>query len=238
MRIEELTLLAPDLEAQAVFYGDHLGLPVERRDEELGVRVGASRLVFRRSATQLPGPYHVAFNVPGDALPSAKAWLRARGVAPVTAGDGADEFVFAKWDARATYFEDAAGNLLEFIARDEVGGSARPAFGPDAILSVSEVGVVTDDVPRLCSFLTRRVPLLAPYRQEVDDSFVALGDGCGLFVVVRTGRVWYPTADRAAVALPMVARVRPVTPPGAPTITLSFDGDGARAVDSGKGELF
>jgi catechol 2,3-dioxygenase-like lactoylglutathione lyase family enzyme len=238
MRIEELTLLAPDLEAQAAFYGARLGLPVERCGEELFVSVSGSRLVFRQSADQLPGPYHVAFNVPADVLPVAKAWLRQRGVPPVTGPDGADSFVFEKWDARATYFEDAAGNLLEFIARDEIGGSDGAAFGPHSILCVSEAGVVTDDVPRLCSFLTGRVPLLAPYRQEVDGNFVALGDACGLFVVVRTGRVWYPTADRAAVALPMVARVRPSAPPGTPTITLFFDGAGARAADSDKGELF
>ena len=81
MRINDLHILARDLEAQRRFYVDTLGFALESSTPiEFTVRAGASRLrlIDQTSARSAFGPYHFAFNIPFDQVEAAKAWTAAR----------------------------------------------------------------------------------------------------------------------------------------------------------------
>jgi catechol 2,3-dioxygenase-like lactoylglutathione lyase family enzyme len=217
------------------FYTDTLGLPLlDERAGQFSVRAGASRLTF----VAAPGPpsvHHLAFNIPRDALPAAKAWLAAR--VPLLTQDGADEFDFHAWRARALYFRDLAGNILELIARQALPAAGAAPFGPAQILSVGEVGLPVAAVPATVAALGRDLAL-PPYL-DGEDTFAPVGDEAGLLIVVRAGRHWFPTAD-AATAAPIAVTLagdhaRDYALPGTPH-TLTLMGDDGRKDATGDTE--
>jgi hypothetical protein len=66
---------------------------------------------------------------------------------------------------------------------------------------VCEVGVPVDDVGEYLESLERRT---GARRWSGDGvSFAAAGDKRGSLIVVRRGRVWYPTEDAEATAGPL-----------------------------------
>lgn len=204
MRILDLALLTPDVAAQARFYAAGLGLPVEATGDRLTVKVGYSRLTFVPAAPDWSGLYHFAFNVPPDQFAAAKAWA-ARRVTLLRDAHGAGEFVFRSWDARALYFHDPAGNVVELIARQAL-PAASGAFGPTSLLGVSEIGLATEAVGLTVDSL-RSALGLDVFRGSQSPDFVALGDGEGLLIVVQAGREWYPDTGQAAALAATAARL-------------------------------
>jgi catechol-2,3-dioxygenase len=196
------------------FYTDTLGLPLlDERAGECSIRVGATSLTFV-AAPGLRAIHHFAFNIPRDALPAAKAWLAAR--VPLLTQEGEDEFDFRSWRARAIYFRDPAGNILELIARQALPAAGKIPFGPAQLLSVGEVGLPVGNVPATVAALGRDLAL-PPY-QAGGDTFAPIGDEEGLLIVVRAGRSWFPTAD-AADAVPIA-----VTLAGSPARDYALSG--------------
>jgi catechol-2,3-dioxygenase len=196
MHILDVQLPTADPAALRPFYTDTLGLPLLREEPgTLAVQAGATRLTFTAAEGGAP-THHFAFNIPRDALASAKGWLSGR--ADLLTQDGADEFASEAWDARQVYFFDPAGNILELIARQGMPDEADGPFGPRHILNVSEVGLPTGDVPAVVAALGRDLGL-PPY-QDQSDTFSAVGDERGLLIVVKAGRHWFPTTTAAAVA--------------------------------------
>src|SRR5512143_1114942 len=114
MKIDGLTLDAGDLARLYEFYGGDLGLPVVRRGAELlALQVGATQLRFKRG--QGRPFYHFAFNVHPSRFERARAALAA--ITPLLHdSDGEEVFAFRSWNARASYFYDPAGNIVELIA--------------------------------------------------------------------------------------------------------------------------
>jgi catechol-2,3-dioxygenase len=194
MRIDELTLDASDLAPLYEFYAGDLGLPVVRRSPDLlALRVGATQLQFRRAAGK---PfYHFAFNVHPSRFERARATLAA--LTPLLHdSDGEEIFDFRSWNARASYFYDPLGNIVELIARRDL--SHMPVPPDPGWMSASEIGLVTDDVPALTARIGREIGLPV-YRESAGESFAALGDAEGLLILVQRGRVWYPETGKAAV---------------------------------------
>jgi catechol-2,3-dioxygenase len=202
MQIVALRLPTADLAALRGFYTARLGLPLEEEHAaEFTVRVGASRLHFFASGAIVP-PQHFALTIPRNQLAAAKAWLHGR--AALLTQDGQDEFSSADWQTQQVYFRDPAGNILEFIARQTLPGEAEGPFDPAQMISVSEIGLPTSDVPATVAALSH-VFGLAPYG-EVSDTFTAVGDAEGLLIVVRDGRNWFPTTTTAA-AVQLIATI-------------------------------
>jgi hypothetical protein len=143
---------------------------------------GASRVRFA------PGPVvcsHFAVNV--GRFDAAVDWAR-------TQADLIEEDVpFEAWRARAAYYFDPVGNLVELIARER-------APGDELLLEVSEVGVPVADVGAAVEFLENELGL--PHFSGDRESFSAVGDDRGLFIVVPVGREWLFT-DRAASDAPV-----------------------------------
>lgn len=157
MRIREVVLPAADPAAAAAFHPE---------------RYGASRVRFE------PGPdvcSHFAVNVPPDRFEEAVAWGRSQ------AELIQEDVPFEAWRARAAYYFDPAGNLIELIARER-------APGDELLIEVSEVGLPVADVGAAVDFLEAELGL--PHFSGDRKNFSAVGDDRGLFIVVPVGREW------------------------------------------------
>jgi hypothetical protein len=177
------------------------------------VAVGESALEFRPAPSGTEPTYHLAFSVPGGSIdvtgtqsdpvgrrePTAPVgaadWLAAR--TPLLEEDGQQQFRYEFLNATAVYATDPAGNVLELLARDGRAGQAEP-FGPDSLLDVGEIGVVTDDVRGAATKLGTVFDL--PGSPNEDGTFAYLGGDAGAFVLVAPGRPWFPTDQPAAPA--------------------------------------
>jgi catechol-2,3-dioxygenase len=199
MHITELRLKTADLNGQRGFYADTLHLPlVEETANSLTVGVGHSRLIFEQGETA--ARYHFAFNIPENQLEAARLWLKER--VPLISLDGKDVFDFASWKAHSVYFYDAAGNILECIARHRLPNASDRPFDAGNLLNISEIGIAAADVRTTVAKLTDGLGLPV-FDGAGSDSFTALGDDSGLFIVVKQGRVWYPESGVPAVPLPL-----------------------------------
>ncbi len=187
MFITRVELHTPDLKQQALFYGETLGLDTRIiAGRQVLVRAGMTELFFTQADENWQGAYHFAFNIPENLFEEAKQWLLMR-VNLLTDEHGIDTtFDFKNWNAHSMYFKDAAGNILEFIARHDL-KNAKDHF---EILSVSEVGLASDDVLEFVKSLQQETGLL-PYK-EASETFTPVGDENGLLIVVKRERIWYP----------------------------------------------
>jgi catechol 2,3-dioxygenase-like lactoylglutathione lyase family enzyme len=183
MRFAEVTLAAPlDLRG---FYGGDLGLPVEGEE----IVVGETRLRF---ALEAGGAfYHFALLVPGDRFDAALDWAQER---VELLGD---VFEFENWDAKAVYFHDPAGNIVELIAHRglEENGRSGP-FVAEELVGFSELGIVGDP-PSLLSQLEAQGLELWSGTVDEPDRLAFVGEKGRTLILAPPGRGWLPT-DRPA----------------------------------------
>jgi catechol-2,3-dioxygenase len=167
VRIREVVLPAADPDAAAAFHPD---------------AYGASRVRFVEGAAVCS---HFAINV-GD-FDAAREWARTQ------AELIQEDVPFEMWRARAAYYFDPVGNLVELIARER-------APGDELLMEVSEVGLPVADVGAAVEFLEAELGL--PHFSGDRESFSAVGDDHGLFILVPVGRAWLFT-DRPATDAPV-----------------------------------
>jgi catechol-2,3-dioxygenase len=167
VRIREVVLPAADPDAAAAFHPN---------------AYGATRVRFVKGAAVCS---HFAINV-GD-FDAAREWARTQ------AELIQEDVPFEMWRARAAYYFDPVGNLVELIARER-------APGDELLLEVSEVGLPVADVGAAVDFLEAELGL--PHFSGDRESFSAVGDDRGLFILVPVGRAWLFT-DRPASDAPV-----------------------------------
>lgn len=219
MRIERVEIESSSPGVTAGFYR-HLGLEIGRPRSGAGavVRIGSTELVLVPGAAGVDAFYHLAINVPPGSIGKASAWLADRGVDRIAPPDGAaSEIVrFEAWRADAVYFQDPMGNIVELIARERTEAPDPDGFGPEHLLRISEIGIVTGDgrtpagaptVAETATLLSSRLGL-RPFPDPeapvaTDATFAALGDDAGLLILAQRGRAWFPTADRHADVFPL-----------------------------------
>lgn len=199
MFIKKLILNAHDLDGQLDFYQNVLELPVERIENQIRVQMGTTELIFKEDSTEHWGAYHFAMNISENKIEEAKEWLEQR-VSLLSDEAGSPIFDFESWNAHALYTYDAAGNIIEFIARHDLKNSSEADFSPKNILNVSEIGIVTDDVMALAQKFKEEFALEV-YKGDVDKSFTPMGNADGLFILVEEEREWFPNTDIPAEAL-------------------------------------
>jgi catechol-2,3-dioxygenase len=190
MKLFELQLKIGDLVEARHFYHDILNLPVLLETPDvLALQVGSTRLIFER-VVGWQGKYHFAFDVPENQINEATAWIT--GKAKLATLNGQTIFNSShKWNANMVYFYDPAGNILEFIGRHNQPNASTEPFSERSIIAISEIGLVTRDVQQTVKWLGDTLGM-SVYDGAGSDSFSAVGDESGLFIVVRSGRVWYP----------------------------------------------
>lgn len=190
MQIEEVTLYANDLCALHYFYEEKLGMVVTATKNEVDIKAGSTRLIFKEAKDYKPY-YHFAFNVIPNTFNSIPEWLKSR--AEIIEWEGKTIVDFPNWNAQSIYFFDPAGNIVEFIARFDLPGGPHKEFHESAILSVSEVGLVADPVADTRALLEDKYGVRVFHRQPPSDAFCPMGDDHGLFILVTSHRNWFPT---------------------------------------------
>jgi catechol-2,3-dioxygenase len=192
MKILEVELLSDNLDTTAEFYANALGLEIiEKTADLLSIKIGFSTLVFKRSINLQP-VYHIAFNIPENTLDEALIWVSSKtAIVPASADSQIAEF--SAWNARAFYFYDNNGNVLEFIARFDLQQTTAAPFTSEAISCISEIAIVTENVRKYSSQLSKLTGIQPYEKQPLHDNFAALGDAHGLFIISEEGRNWYPT---------------------------------------------
>ncbi|MGH2938664.1 MAG: VOC family protein [Solirubrobacterales bacterium] len=193
MRIRQLTIATGDLEGQAAFYGERLGLPVRREDDAVEVRLRDSTIRFERADPALDARYHFAINIPGDSIRAAVAWLRERHEVLSFGGDPVRTDV----GAGCVYFLDAAGNVVELIASSHV-ESVGGEFGPESLVEIAEIGIASADVGATSAAVQEAFG--EPVRWS-DSELTAVGDQHAVVIVAPIGRGWVPV-DLTATPLP------------------------------------
>ena len=201
MLVKKLVLQTAYLKTLEEFYSSILELPVNRINEkEIEINIGSTSLVF--SETKETDPfYHFAINIPRNKIEEARIWLSGK-VKLLWMDDYKSDIAnFVDWHAKSVYFYDPAGNILELIARFDLGNETNDAFSSKQFLSISEVGLVLNHE----TFESETTKLLHDYslsyfmKQPPLPQFRAIGDNDGLFIVVPERRNWYPTNKPAGI---------------------------------------
>lgn len=196
MKIKELHLLTNNLDKTEEFYKEILDVTInEKTEKQLSFLIGTTQLIFILS--QVPEPvYHIAFDIPNNKLEVAFDWLSEKvSVLPVTPESKIADIKL--WNAKSIYFYDNNGNLLELICRFDLDNQSEKTFDVTSILSVSEIGLVTDDVPALTNTIIEKYKLHVFQKQPAQENFTAIGDDEGLLIIVNENRNWFPTNQKA-----------------------------------------
>ncbi|WP_308639360.1 VOC family protein [Paenibacillus silvisoli] len=202
MRIHHVKLETKKLEKLREFYVQTLELPLaEDSENAFTVSIGKSRLTFEQPPIEEgehESPfYHAAFDVPANKIDEAIQWLRAKGVALTLLPNQTYSTYFGSWDATSIYFDDPAGNIIEFIARHALNNSIEQPFTSASFVNISEIGLVVDDVPAMMDDLKRHYKLDS--YKGYDSTFAAVGDEEGLFILSARKRIWLGSNRGAAV---------------------------------------
>ncbi|WP_336785313.1 VOC family protein [Paenibacillus sp. MMO-177] len=167
---------------------------IEEAEDSFTVRAGHTQLTFKQANESKV--YHFAFNIEENKLESAVRFVRER---TGTLSDGQDEiFHFEDWNAHACYFHDAAGNIVEFIARHNLASQAEGPFSIHDVIGISELGMPAAAVPEVVRYCRDELGL-DPWRGN-GISFQPVGDEHGLFIVASQDRSWFPTQTQAEAA--------------------------------------
>lgn len=100
---------------------------------------------------------------------------------------------FSSWNAHSVFFWDPAGNLLEYIARHDLGNGATGPFTTADIIYASEIGLVVDD--QQSSAETLNADLGLPVYPRGTPRWWAMGDELGLLLCIPK-RIWGENTDR------------------------------------------
>lgn len=204
MKILELEISSVDLPAQRDFYADTLELPVRLDSALLEVKAGRTVLRFTQAPSEFVGAYHFAFNIPENQYQAAKQWITSR-IPLLRDKAGQEDFESKSWDSTSLYFLDAAGNVLEFIARHNLKNSAGGDFNSSQILNVSEIGLPSEDVVGLADQICTKLGL-SVFKQEPNETFTPVGDDNGLLILPIKDRIWMPDSGVPAKLLPVSVR--------------------------------
>ncbi|MFC3802632.1 VOC family protein [Cohnella sp. GCM10012308] len=198
MRIQHVQLLTKHLDHLKTFYINELGLPLVKDSEDtFTVDIGRSALTFVQTDDAEEPFYHFAFDIPRNKIEESVAWLESIGVAIHVFPDHSNSVYSESWNSTSVYFHDAGGNIVEFIARHDRGPDIDTPFTGDSLCSISEIGLVVSDVNKVKNAMHADY-LMIEYKNG-HDSFAAVGDEDGLFILSAIGRVWLGSDKKAKV---------------------------------------
>ncbi|NNL15248.1 MAG: VOC family protein [Flavobacteriaceae bacterium] len=193
MKIKEITLYTNDIQKQRQFYRYVLDFEqLLDSPDKISFKAGTSILTFEYKLNVKP--FHLAFNIPSNAIYDALIWLRKR--TKVLDCEGKKIADFSNWKAKAIYFYDTDKNIIEFIARERIDIESDEAFTSRSILSISEMALATDNIEDIYEAINQIKPI--PIFDGDFSRFCALGNDEGLFIIIdKTIKKWYPTMDEA-----------------------------------------
>jgi catechol 2,3-dioxygenase-like lactoylglutathione lyase family enzyme len=193
MKIKSLVLLSNDLQETKAFYTRRLNLQLITEERDcIVLGAGSSSILFKQSP--IPEPvYHFAFNISNNKIEDALSWCEKKQLHILCYRQNTKLIDFPNWNAKSIYFLDNNGNILEFIARFDLNTETDLAFDEKQILSVSEIGMVVDNVPEFCKNTMQEYGIPFYVKQKPASDFSVMGDANGLLIIVPEDRKWFPT---------------------------------------------
>jgi hypothetical protein len=193
MIVNRLILTTSALKEITDFYQNILGISIsEKKEGSITFTLGHTKLEFKGSEKSTP--YHFAINIPSNKAKGALKWLNDR---IEILSDGNNELIeFKSWNAESIYFYDTDRNIVELIARKNLGIYVDKTFSEKYFLGISEIGMPVDNIEKIFLDLNR-IKKIEIYDGSFD-SFCALGDENGLFIVIdKYKKKWFPCGDTA-----------------------------------------
>ncbi len=192
MRIDQIQIKTNDIQKTKAFYQNIFDLFILENDQKsITFQAGTSILKFVEDPS-FDSIYHFAFNIPENQLEKAILWCKDK-VDLIVLEDKSVVTNFENWNAHSIYFFDHNGNLLEFIARHDLNNEQVGDFNAASILSISEIGIVTESPLQLGNQLIEEHGLHFFTQNTNTEKFAAIGDHEGLLILVQPTRNWYPT---------------------------------------------
>lgn len=207
MKIRHLHLQTARLDALRTFYADVFDRQPRPLNDGFAIEFGRTTVEFSHVSSAEPR-YHFAVNVPNQRFRETADRLADRTTLLSAGGD--TEFYFEAMHADAVYCRDPAGNIVELIARRNLTTPDEDSHR-NSFLEVSEIGLPVSDVVRFASAFDAKLGV-TPHVPG-SESFAAVGDDHGLFILTATGRDWFPTDDPAALYPVTVTIDRPLPEP-------------------------
>ena len=198
MHIQEVILNTASLIRTKQFYTRTLQLPVvNETDNTITFNVGKSLLTFHAVAEGRPF-YHIAFNITNNKFSDSFEWINNK-LDILEADHGLPIANYPEWNAESFYFLDNNGSILEFIVRFDLPYYSPNPFSVADIVEISEVGIVTNDVPETARSLNTKEGF--PYfpKSKPTEHFTVMGDNNGLLIITKNGRGWVPNNKPAQV---------------------------------------
>ena len=148
MNIIELELHSSNIAETEKFYRKVLDLQGDlHAKDEIFFNIGSTKLIYSEERTEGTKPvYHFAIDVPNNRFDEAYKKIKSKiNLLPIERGN--DIADFKNWDAKSFYFFDNNGNIVEIITRYGNRAFSVEPFSGNSSLSVSEIGIVSRNVP-------------------------------------------------------------------------------------------
>ncbi len=191
---KKVTLYTDQLEDMKGFYEYQMGFRIVEEDSEsFTLAIGSSTLIFKESERK--SVYHFAFNIPGNQFTLAKSWAASR--VTLNRQEGMNEIFYANFNADAFYFQDPAGNVVEFIARRNV--DRMGDFTIDSLLNISEVSITTPFVEDIGELLEDMDIPVRGNKGIEPKALNFLGRDDAFILLVAPKRTWYFSKQKSEV---------------------------------------
>lgn len=160
------------------------------------LKVGKSNLIFEQSDKNEKSPfYHFVIDIPENKIEESITWLNSVGVTLNLLPDNSYQVYSKTQNATSIYFYDPAGNVVEFIARHSLDNANNTPFTGKELINISEIGLVVNDVNCIKDLLSTN--LLIDGYKDSKETFAAVGDEDGLFILSSYRRVWLGSEKEA-----------------------------------------
>ncbi|MBC5992647.1 VOC family protein [Pontibacter cellulosilyticus] len=200
MRITKIELQTRQPEKLKAFYTNTLGFALAVEEENtFTIKAGNSLLCVNLNSERADEIYHFAFRVPYHQFESISNWLQQRVDVLPDPTSGKPVVVHEEWEAKAVYFLDPDGNIVEFIAHQSI-QEEEQSSQENGVVSICEIGLAVPHVPAFAAELKQKFGIEC--WKTANDKFEAVGDAQGLFILAAENRNWFPT-DLPAAVLPV-----------------------------------
>lgn len=208
MKIEHVAMYASNFDATRQFYITKFQFPlISEEHDRFTMKVGETTVTFIEAPLNEKPFYHFAFDIPANQFKEAKAWTK--GKITLSKEQDEDDVYFAGIDAKSIYFEDPAGNIVEFICRLSDAKQSTAPFTAFSLQKMSEMSIVVRDKIRAVPTF-HNVSIFERDHKEITAeglTFMGEREDASYLLLVNEDRRWF-FSDKIAKAFPVEILLR------------------------------
>lgn len=200
MNIKHVTMYASNFDATKQFYLNKFQFPLISEDSDrFTMNVGKTTVTFIEASLNEKPFYHFAFDIPSNQFEEAKEWAKEKVTLSKNQGD--DEVYFEGIDANSIYFEDPAGNIVEFICRLSDAKQSTIPFSASSLQKMSEMSIVVKDKLKSVLALHAFSIFERDHKEIAAEGLTFMGarKDASYLLFVNEGRTWFFSNKNAEV---------------------------------------